>query len=57
MIRALNKLGDRVLETFLPSTKAAAVCWTDWCCQGKFCRTCCYHDHNNTTTCTSFNYC
>ncbi|GAA2573236.1 hypothetical protein SMC26_27960 [Actinomadura fulvescens] len=46
-----------MLATVLPSAKAAAVCWTDWCCNGKFCRTCCYHDHNGQTSCGSFDYC
>ncbi|MEQ4720211.1 hypothetical protein [Nonomuraea sp. B19D2] len=57
MIRALNKLGDRLLDRLLPSANASAACWTDWCCQGKFCRTCCYHDASGEVSCGSFDYC
>ncbi|MFF5265089.1 hypothetical protein ACFY4C_39915 [Actinomadura viridis] len=54
MTRTFTKLGDKRL---MPSAKASAACWTEYCCQGKFCRTCCYHDHSGEVSCGSFDYC
>lgn len=41
-MRALNGLGDRLLERLLPKTTAKAwICWTENCCNYKYCRSAC----------------
>ena len=58
MIRAMNRLGDRLLNRLVPgATAEASVCWTESCCSSKYCRTCCYQDSTGKTTCGAYDYC
>jgi hypothetical protein len=58
MIRAIARLGDRIVDKFVPRTTAqASACWNESCCGGKFCRTCCYQDSLGTTHCNPYDYC
>lgn len=59
-MKAIGKLGDKILSAFIPQSRAAAVCPPD-CVQerqmsdGK-CRyrSCCYHGANCTWRCSSW---
>ncbi|WP_203932707.1 hypothetical protein [Virgisporangium ochraceum] len=57
MIKALNRLGDRMVGRFVPRITAAANhCYTERCCGQKSCRYCCHHEVLG-TTCQAWYYC
>ncbi|GAA3944066.1 hypothetical protein GCM10023085_27600 [Actinomadura viridis] len=57
MTRTFTKLGDKLLTRLVPSAKASAACWTEYCCGYKYCRYCCYHDSTGETNCGPYDYC
>jgi hypothetical protein len=57
MLKALNRLGDRMLSRFVPRVTADAYhCYTERCCGQKYCRYCCHHEVLG-TTCQAWYYC
>ena len=57
MIKALNRLGDRMVGRFVPrATADADHCWVESCCTAKWCRDCCRNGIGG-TECRGWYYC